>query len=320
MPRFFAAAAFAAGILACPAAAQDYPKRAVKVVVPFPAGGAMDVATRILVSGIEPSFTVPFIIENRPGASGNIGTVQVAQSPADGHTLLLGIAANTSINRFLYKSLPFDVDRDLVPVAQFGSSTNIIYVAKSFPARDFAALLRHLKAGPGKENYVTPGVGTTPHLAMELIKMRTKSYVVHVPFGGSTAAISAVFGGEASIGIDAVIAAAPGIRSGRLRAIAVTGTERSSVLPDVPTLREVGLDIDVSTYLGIFAPAKIPPAIVEKLGKEIEHALRKEEVGAKLRRVGIEPLYGSRQQFAERIRNELPMWQQAVSYSGASNF
>jgi len=318
--RPIAAVILGVGLLTNPAAAQNYPTRAVKVVVPFPAGGAMDVATRILVSGMEPALRVPLVVENRPGASGNIGTVQVAQSPPDGHTLLLGIAANTSINRFLYKTLPFDVDRDLVPVAQFGSSTNVIYVAPSFPAADFGQMVRRLKVAPGRESYVTPGIGTTPHLAMELVKKRTRTFVVHVPFRGSSAAVAAVLGGEASIGVDAVIAVAPSIRSGRLRAIAITGVERSSVLPDVPTLRELGVDIDASTYLGIFAPAKTPPAVVEQLAGEIESALRKEGVGNKLREAGIEPTYGSSPRFAERIRKELPLWEEAVSYSGASHF
>jgi len=281
------------GLLTNPAAAQNYPTRAVKVVVPFPAGGVMDIATRILMSGMEPAFRVPFVIENRPGASGNIGTGQVAQSPADGHTLLLGIPANTAINRFLYKALPFDFDRDLVPVAQFGSSPSVIYLASLFPASDLGQMVRRLKEAPGRESYVTPGIGTTPHLAMELVKKHTGTFVVHIPFRGSSAAVAAVLGGDASIGADAVAAVAPSIRSGRLRAIAMTEAERSSFLPDVPTLRELGVDIHASTYLGIFAPAKTPPAVVERLAKEIELALRKEEVGSKLREAGIEPQYAS---------------------------
>ena len=181
-------------------------------------------------------------------------------------------------------------------------------------------MVRRLKEAPGRENYVTPGIGTTPHLAMELVKKRTGTFIVHVPFKGSSAAVAAVLGGEASIGVDAVIAVAPSIRSGRLRAVAVTGAERSSVLPDIPVLRELGVDLEVSTYLGIFAPAKTPAAVVEQLAGEIESALRKEGVGNKLREAGIEPTYGSSPRFAERIRKELPLWEEAVSYSGASHF
>lgn len=317
-----ALAAFAVCAVApiLPAAAQDFPAKAIKVVVPFPAGGAMDVATRVVTAAMEHGLSVPMVVENKPGASGNIGTVQVVQSVPDGHTLLLGIAANTAINRFLYDKLPFDADRDLVPIGQFGSSTNVIYVAPSFSASTVAELLAHLKRAPGKENYVTPGIGTTPHLAMELLKKRTGTFVVHVPFRGSAAAIAAVLGGEVPIGVDAIVAAAPAIRSGKVTPLAVTSAERSSVLSDVPTLRELGHDIDASTYLGLFAPAKTPPAIVQRLTKELEAALKKDETRARLRNLGIEPVFAPKELFARRISSELPMWKEAVSYSGAKNY
>jgi tripartite-type tricarboxylate transporter receptor subunit TctC len=301
-------------------AQSDYPQKPVHVIVPFPAGGAMDVGTRILLDGMAPRFSKPFVVENRPGASGNIGTGLVARSEPDGHMLLLGIAANTAINKYLYTKLPFDPDRDLTPVAQFGVSTNVVYVQPSFPASNLMELLSRLKEKPGRHNYVTPGNGTTPHLSMELIKARTKTYVVHVPFKGSPAAVGAVLSGEAAIGVDAVIAVAPNIRAGKLRAIAVSGTERSSVLPEVPTLRESGLDIEASTYLGLFAPSNTPVGIVRRLEAAIAETIQLPQVATKLQRAGIEPMYRNAEAFSRAISKDSALWREAVRYSGATTY
>ena len=300
-------------------AQSDYPQKPIRVVVPFPAGGGMDVATRILLEGMAVSFAKPFVVDNRPGASGNIGTGQVAQAEPDGHVLLLGIAANTAINQFLYRDLPFDLDRDLVPVAQFGVSTNVVYVHPSFAAANLAELIARLKEQPGRHSYVTPGSGTTPHLSMELIKSRTKTFVVHIPYKGSPGALGAVLSGEVAIGVDAVIAAAANVRAGKLRAIAITGAERSSALPDVPTLRESGLNIEASTYLGVFAPAKTPAAILTRLETGIAAATSQPEVAAKLRRAGIEPRFRNAAAFSAAIRQDRELWREAVRYSGASS-
>lgn len=314
-------AALSAFVLAQPIpesawAQRDYPHKPVRVVVPFPAGGALDIPTRIVTDRLALRLGQAFVVENRPGASGNIGTEQVVRAAADGYLLLMGAAANTAVNRYVYPKLPFDVDHDLTPIGQFGVSTNVIYVHPSLPVSSLAELVKLIRRQPGKLNYASPGAGTTPHLAMELLKARQKIFVVHIPYRGSPPAVGSVSSGELQIGIDAVIAAGPQIRSGRLKALAVTNENRVSTLPDTPTVAEAGFSgLETSSYLGFFAPAGTPAEIVAKLGAELAFALNAPEVIERLQRAGIEPQFLPAAKFIERIKRDREAFREAVNFA-----
>ncbi|AZG06607.1 tripartite tricarboxylate transporter substrate binding protein [Pigmentiphaga sp. H8] len=302
-----------------PAAAQPYPARPVKAVVPFPAGGAIDVAARLVLEGVAASLGQPIVVENKPGASGNIGTQQVARAPADGYTLLLGAAVNTAVSPVMYTKLDYSVDKDLTPLAQFGNAANLIYVHPSFPARTLAGVLEELKRHPGKYAYASPGSGTTVHLTMELLRARENLAVQHVPFKGSPAAISAVAGDQLKLGIDAAGPTLPFVQGERVVPVAVTASKRLAVLPDVPTFAEAGVNVALpSSYLGFYLPAGVPTGIAERLAAEVEKALARPEVAGKLRQLGVEPEFLGPQAFAARVKQERAMWAEAVKLSGAT--
>lgn len=302
------------------AQAQDaYPSKPVRIVVPFPGGGALDNPTRVVAEKLREHFGKPFIVENRPGASGNIGTEQVVRAAADGYTLLMGASANTSINRFLYKKLPFDVDRDLVPIAQFASSANVIYVNPSFPAKTLKEMIAQLRLRPGAYSYASPGSGTTPHLAMEMLKAKQKVFIVHIPFRGSPPAVTAVAGNEPPIGIDAAIATVPLVRSGKLRALAVTSEARLPMLPDVPTTAEAGVEgLEISNYLGLSAPAGTPRAVTSALSSEVSRIIQSAGTASRIADAGAEPHYLGPAAFAQRMLRDRESFNEAVRFSGAT--
>jgi len=302
-----------------PAVAQPYPARPLKAVVPFPAGGAIDVAARLVLEGMAASLGQPVVVENKPGASGNIGTQQVARAPADGYTLLLGAAVNTVVSPVMYTKLDYSVDKDLAPLAQFGSAANLVYVHPSFPARTLAGVLDELKRHPGKYAYASPGSGTTVHLTMELLRARQNLAVQHVPFKGSPAAISAVAGDQLKLGIDAAGPTLPFVQGERVVPVAVTASKRLAALPDVPTFAEAGVNVALpSSYLGFYLPAGVPAGIAERLAAEAEKALARPEVAGKLRQLGVEPEFLGPQAFAAKVKQERAMWAEAVKLSGAT--
>ncbi|MDX3905977.1 MAG: tripartite tricarboxylate transporter substrate-binding protein [Pigmentiphaga sp.] len=303
-----------------PAAAQSsYPARPLRAIVPFPAGGAIDVAARLVLDGMAASLGQPIVVENKPGASGNIGTQQAVRAPADGYTLLLGAAVNTAVSPFMYSKLDYDVRKDLSAVAQFGNAVNVVYVHPSFPGRTLADVLDVLKRNPDKFAYASPGSGTTVHLTMELLRTREGLTVQHVPFKGSPAAISAVAGDQLKLGIDAVGPVIPFIQGRKVIPVAVSASRRLAVLPDVPTFAESGMGIALPTsYLGFHVPAGTGTDIVARLAAEVDKALARPDIAAKLRQLGVEPEYLGPAEFAKKVDGERPMWGEAVKSSGAT--
>ncbi len=301
-------------------AAQDdrYPAKPIRAIVPFPAGGAMDVAARTVFDSLAQSLQQPIVVENRPGASGNIGTQQAVRAAADGYTILLGAAVNTAVSPFMYKTLDYSVQKDLAPVAQFGNAINVVYVHPSFPAATLREVIDTLRRNPDKYAYASPGSGTTVHLTMELLRAHERFAVRHVPFKGSPAAITAVAGDQLKLGIDAAGPILPFLQGARVRPVAVTGQRRFGGLPDVPTLAEAGVVVDLpASYLGVYVPAGVAPEIVAKLSGAVRKALATPEVSAKLRQLGIEPEYLDSDAFSARVDKERAMWGNAVKMSGA---
>ncbi len=308
-------------LLATPwAGAQDkYPSRPIQVLVGFPGGGAMDVAARVVTNALADEGIQPLAIINRPGASATIATGQVARSAADGYTVLLSTSANLGIAPYLYAKLPYDHDKELVPVAQFGVAQSVIYAAPSLGVRDVNELLRRIAATPGKLNYASPGSGTTAHLAFETIKANRKLFIVHVPFRGSPAAITSVLSGELEIGIDAIGPTLSHIKAGKIVPLAQTGPKRSASLPEVPTLDEMGVrGIPSGTNLGFMMPSGTPAAILGLWSAAMKRVLATPTVAEQLGAVGVDVAYQDARAYAATMASEQKLWQAAVKYSGAA--
>jgi tripartite-type tricarboxylate transporter receptor subunit TctC len=300
-------------------AGADYPARPVQVWVGFPGGGALDVATRIVTQAMADAGIKPIVVMNKAGASATIAAAQVARQEPDGYNLLLATSSNVGIAPFLYPRLPFDGARDFDPVAQFAVGQNVIYASPRTGVSSFQALVARLRAQPGKLNFASPGRGTTPHLCFEILKARAGLFVVHVPFHGSPAALTAVAGGEVEFGVDAIGPSQAFIRAGRLVALAQTGERRSASLPDVPTLSELGYPgIPRGTFLGFSAPSGTPAAVLEQLRKAVRAATANPVVVKQLADAGFDASYLDGADFAQAIRGELRTWEAAVKYSGAA--
>lgn len=300
-------------------AQEAYPARAIQVLVGFPGGGAMDVATRVVTNALADEGLKPLAIINKPGASATIATGQVARASADGYTVLLSTSANLGIAPYLYARLPYDADKELVPVAQFGVAQSVIYGSPALGTRDLNALMRRIVATPGRLNYASPGSGTTAHLAFESLKAQRKLFIVHVPFRGSPAAITSVLSGELDIGIDAIGPTLSHIKAGKIVPLAQTGSKRSASLPDVPTLDELGVrGIPSGTNLGFMMPSGTPAAVLSQWSAAMKRVLATPAVAGQLGAVGVDVAYRDARDYAATMASEQKLWQAAVKYSGAA--
>lgn len=299
--------------------AEAYPSRPVQVIVGFPGGGGMDVATRIVTNGMTAEGLSPLVVINKPGASATIAATQVARSAPDGYTLGLATSANLGIAPSLYKKLGYSVDTDFAPIAQFAVAQNVIYANADSGIASLKDLMSRIKKAPGQLNYASPGSGTTPHLGFEMLKAKHQLFVVHVPFRGSPAAISAVLANELAFGVDTIGPTLPFLKSGKLVALAQTGESRSGALPDVPTLKELGIPgIPSGTYLGLVAPARTPEPVLAQVRESIKRFLAKPGTQAQLTQVGMDARYLDGREFAKVIAEETKPWEAAVKYSGAT--
>src|SRR5215470_6248437 len=272
------------------AAAEDYPKRTVKIIVPFGAGGPADIYARFLGQQLQDTLKQAFVIEDRPGAGSVIGTGEAAKAAPDGYTLLMMSNTHTT-NETLLPNKPFQLMRDFVPLASVNTSDLIMVVHPSVPARDLKEFIALLKSKPGDLNYASSGPGTPYHMAGELFKAMSGTNIVHVAHRGSGDARTAVMGGHVQMMIDAITTTAPTVQSGQVRALGTTGPKRSSVLPDVPTIAEAGLPgYEATIWLGIMAPVGTPTAIIDKLNGEINTVLNRPETRAAWAKQGAEPL------------------------------
>lgn len=317
-----AAAAFA--LVGTAAHAQTYPSKPIRLVVPFAAAGTTDILARAVGAELTKAFGQQVVVDNRPGAGGNIGAELVAKSDPDGYTLLMGTVGTHGINQSLYPKLPYDPIKDFAPVTLVASVPNVLVLNTAFAEKnkitDVKSFIAYARANPGKLNMASSGNGTSIHLAGELFKSQTKTFMVHIPYRGSSPAITDLIAGQADLMFDNLPASMPFIKTGKLRALAVTSSKPSPALPGVPTIAQTGGELanyEASSWFGILAPAGTPKEIVDKLQQEIAKALASPAVKEKLVAQGAEPVGNTPEQFAAHIQAETKKWAKVVKDSGA---
>jgi tripartite-type tricarboxylate transporter receptor subunit TctC len=315
MIRFVATLA-ASLALACAGfahAQDDYPNHPVRIIVPFSAGGSTDVVARILADKLAAELKQNFVVENRGGAGGNIGADAVAKSPPDGYTLLMGTTGVLAINKYLYKDMSFDAERDLTPVSYTSLITNILVVNPQVPVRTVADLVQLAKSKPGSLTFASSGAGSSTHLSGELFKSMAGVDILHVPYKGSSQALVDVMAGQVTMLFDNAPSSMPFIEQGKLRAIAVTSMKRLPNLPDVPTIDEAGVKgYESLSWSGIMAPAGTPRRVIDRLNAAIEKILRSDDVKQRFAALGVEPVGGPPEAFARHIRAESGKWARVV--------
>ncbi|MBB1630969.1 tripartite tricarboxylate transporter substrate binding protein [Cupriavidus sp. UME77] len=317
--RWLAAAVAATAALTMPALtlAQAFPAKPVKIVVPYPPGGTNDIVVRLLAQKLGDSMGQPFVVENKPGASGNLGAEQVARAAPDGYTLLL-VTTGHSIHPSLYKNLRYNIKTDLTPVSELTRGPMLVMVTPSLPYKTVQDVIAAAKAKPGSINFGSAGNGSSTHLATELLSSMAGVKMTHIPYSGSAPAMADVMAGNAQLVMDLMFSALPQVNGGKLRAIAITGAKRSPLLPNVPTVAESGVPgFETLAWNGLMAPANTPRPIIDKLNAEIHKALDAPEMKERLRAQGFEPSPGTPEQFGALIRSEIDRWAKVVKSSGA---
>jgi tripartite-type tricarboxylate transporter receptor subunit TctC len=306
-----------------PAQAQSYPGKPVRIVVPFPPGGTTDIVARAVGAELQKAWGQTVIVDNRGGAGGNIGADIVAKSDGDGYTLLMGTVGTHAINQALFaqngQKMPFDPVKDFVPVTLCAAVPNVMVINPKLPVSSVADFIRYAKANPGKLNMASSGNGTSIHLTGELFKTVTGTYMVHFPYRGSAPALTDLIAGNMNVMFDNLPSALPHIKSGRLKALAVTSKSTSPALPGVPTIEQAASlkDFDASSWFGLFAPAGTPRAIVEKIQADVAKALAVPEVRERLVGQGAEPGGNTPDQFAAFIKGESEKWARVVKFANA---
>jgi len=296
--------------------AQNYPARPVRVIVPFAPGGPTDVMARILAAKMSEGLGQQFIVENRAGAGGNIGMGVAAKSGADGYTVVI-VSSSFVVNPSLYSKIPFDPYKDFAPVTLAAASPNVLVVHPSVSARNVQELVALVKANPGKYNYAQPGTGTTPHLSGELFRLTFALDIVNVPFNGAGPAITSTVGGQTPIAFTALPPTTPHVKSGALRALAVTSARRSSAIPDVPTMAEAGITgQEAETMQGVLVPSGTSREIVGRLNREIVRIVALPEVKERLAGLGFEAIANTPEEFAAYIKSEISKWGKVVRAAG----
>ena len=298
--------------------AQNYPSRPIRLVVPFPAAGTTDILARAAAQKLSEALGQAVVVDNRPGAGGNIGSDLVAKSAPDGYTLLMGTVGTHAINPSLYSKMPYDHVKDFVPVVLVAGVPNVLVVNPALPVNSVADLIKLAKEKPGTINFASSGSGTSIHLSGELFKTMAGVELTHVPYKGSSPALTDLIGGQVQIMFDNLPSALPQIKGGKLRAVAVTSSKRAPALPDVPTISESGLPgFEASSWFGVLAPAGTPAPIVARINAEVNKWLQSADAREKLLSQGAEAAGGSPEQFAAHIRAESDKWAKVVKASGA---
>jgi tripartite-type tricarboxylate transporter receptor subunit TctC len=312
----------AAGLAMIPSAgawAQDYPAKPVRLVVPFPPGGGVDNAARLLATALSEGLHQQFVVDNRPGAGGIVATEMVAHAPADGYTLLFGGTATHGITPNLYRHLPYDAKKDFVAVASVGWNPFVLVINPQLPVHSVGELIALAKARPGKLNFSSAGTGSALHLTGELFKSMAGIDIVHVPYKGGAQQIPDIVSGQVAMGFFTVPTVSGLIKDGRLRALATTGAKRSALAPDLPTIAESGVPgYEAVGWYGIFAPAGTPPDVVTKLNRQVQVMEADPAVMRRFATAGIEPMAGTPQQFTQYVDSEIEKWGKVVRESGAT--
>jgi len=295
-----------------PAAAQgtsqDWPSKPVKIVVPFGAGSTPDVVARLVADHLQKKLGQPFVIDNKPGASGNIGTDAVAKAAPDGTTIGVSIGGPLAINTLLFSKLPYDPKTDIAPITQLVTQPSALAVNSSVMANSAGELVELLRREPGKYNFGSIGNGSLSHLAMEAIALLSGTQMVHIPYASSPAAMTAIIRGDVQMGCLPAISVTPHAGSGSVKILAVSTAKRSPYLPDIPTLKEAGIDVDADAWMGMIAPAHTPEAIVAKIQREVVEAIGTATVREKLAAQLMEPVGNSPAEFRARIDGEIVRW------------
>jgi tripartite-type tricarboxylate transporter receptor subunit TctC len=299
------------------ASAQTYPVKPVRIVVAFAPGGPADVMARLIGNRLAATLGQPFVIENRPGAGGTIGARAVAEAEADGYTLLLGNTSTLVIGPVVYKSVGYDAAKSFAPIAVLGTTSNVLVVHPSVAARSVAELIALAKAQPGKLNYSSPGSGTPPHLIGEMLKLKTGTEIVHVPYKGGGLSMQAAVAGEVQMTFENPAVSLPLVQGGQVRALAVTSEKRNPQVPDVPTMIEGGVPDFVSvSFTGVAAPAGTAVEIVGRLNAAINESLKSPEIEAAFARLAVEPRIGSPTDFAAFLARERERWDPVIKAAG----
>ena len=303
----------AAALVVCANANAQYPGKPVRLVVPFPAGGPTDIVGRTVAQKLSEALAQPVIVDNRAGAGGVIGTEQVAKAPPDGYTVLLGTIGGLAVAMSLYPNRGYDTLRDFAPVTQAVTVTNILVAHPSLPVRNVRELLALARTKPGTLNYASSGSGTVTHLAGELLKTMARVNIVHIPFKGGAPALTALMSGEVEMSFENSLIVVPHIKAGKLHALAVTGAQRSRLMPELPTIAEGGLPgYNASGWYGFVVPVAVPKDIVARLAADITRVLRMPDVIERLSGQGAEPAGGTPEQFGGYIRTEIEKWTRLV--------
>ena len=317
--RWLAAAVMATCVLVAPSAwAQAFPSKPVKLVVPFPPGGSLDNVGRLLAQKLSEAWGQQVVVENKPGAGGNIGADAVAKSPPDGYTVVMGALSTHAVNPSLYKTMPYDAVKDFAPLSLVAITPNVLIVKTGAPIASVKDLVAYAKANPGKTNFGSGSNGSAGHLAGELFKLETGTDVMHIPYKGGAPALQALLAGDTQFMFDNLANAMAQVKGGTVRAIAVTTAQRSKLVPELPTMAEAGLPgFDISTWFGLMAPAGTPPDVVARWNAEIVKALNAPDVREKMLAQGAEPAPMTPAEFATFIARERDKYAKIVSASGA---
>jgi tripartite-type tricarboxylate transporter receptor subunit TctC len=321
MKRFFAAGLAAAIALAAlipaSAKAQAYPNKPVRLIIPFAAGGTTDLMGRILAQKLDETMGQRFIVENRPGAGGNVGSAMVAKAPADGYTLGMGTVSSHAINPNLYVVMPYDNLKDFAPISLMITQPNALVVNPKVPANNLGELVAALKAKPDGYSYASSGIGTSIHMAAELLKMMTGTQMAHVPYKSSAEVMTATISGETQLAFDNLSSVVQHVADGRLRLLGVTSKERSFLKPDVPAIGEALPGFEATSWTGFFAPAGTPREIVVRLSQETQRIVRLPDVAERLRGLGATSVGNTPEEFASFMAAETKKWAGVVKASGA---
>jgi tripartite-type tricarboxylate transporter receptor subunit TctC len=293
------------------ALAQDYPNKAIRMIVPYPPAGGTDIVARVVNEPLSRELGQPIVVDNKGGAAGNLGTDLAAKAPADGYTVLFTLSSHT-INPKLYPHLPFDAEKDFAAVSLAAYIPQVLVAHPSVPVNNAQELIAYAKAHPGKLNYASVGVGSPAHVAGELFKLRTGVDIVHIPYKGGGPAIAGILGGQVQFAIVSLPAALQQVKAGQLKAIAVASDKRSIAAPDVPTLKEQGVDCVVNSWYGALVPAKTSPAIIAKLSGAMAKVLATPELRDKLLLQGAEATSTTPAEFEKLIRDELKQWEYVI--------
>jgi tripartite-type tricarboxylate transporter receptor subunit TctC len=296
--------------------AQNYPSKPIRFIVGFAPGGGNDIAARLMAPKLSEALGQPVIVENRPGAGTNIAQEVVARSAPDGHTLLLG-SPPVIINKYIYKNLTFDPQRDLVGVSMFAASPNVLVVNASSPVKSIKDLITLAQSNPGKLTFSTSGVGSLIHLSGELFNLRANVKTVHVAYRGAAPALTALLSQEVDMSYANIPALLAYLKSGRIRPLATTGAKRSDLLSEVPTMKESGVDMDMTVWFGVFVPSATPRAIIDRLAGILTKMPHTPEMKKRLADLGAEPVGSTPEEFAKRLQAEEPMLAEVVKVSGA---